>query len=198
MIDGLRDFFRHRALVGVLVSRELKARYRGSVLGFFWSLLNPLLMLTVYSIVFQFILPNRSESTRPYAVFLFCGLLPWNWFSSAVSDSAASLLTHGALLKKILFPAEVLPAVAVLSQGIHFVLALPILLAELVLGAEQAGARHVVVGAGLHLPGGPGRRTDRGAVAGGDRHEGAGTLRCDHRQRYDPLDADGRDAASAP
>jgi ABC-type polysaccharide/polyol phosphate export permease len=145
-MERLRDLWRHRALVGVLVAREIKARYRGSVLGFFWSLLNPLLMLAVYALVFQLLLPNRSPSTSPYALFLFCGLLPWNWFSSAVTDSASSLLTHGALLRKILFPAEVLPAVAVLAQGVHFLLALPVLLAALVAGALGAFGPRVPLG----------------------------------------------------
>ena len=135
MLDGLRDLLRHRALVGVLVARELKARYRGSALGFFWSLLNPLLMLAVYTVVFQFIFPGRSAVTSPYAVFLFCGLLPWNWLATSLTDSSASLIVHGPLLKKVLFPAEVLPTVAVLSQGVHFLLALPVLGLGLVLGA---------------------------------------------------------------
>lgn len=145
-MERLRDLWRHRALVGVLVAREVKARYRGSVLGFFWSLLNPLLMLAVYTLVFQLLLPNRSPSTSPYALFLFCGLLPWNWFSASVSDSAASLLTHGALLRKILFPAEVLPAVAVLAQGVHFLLALPVLLAALLAGVFGAFGPPVALG----------------------------------------------------
>jgi len=135
MLASLRDLYRHRALVSVLTARELKARYRGSVLGFFWSLLNPLLMLAVYAVVFQLILPNRALSTRPYALFLFTGLLPWNWLAASLTDAATSLPTHGALLRKILFPAEVLPAVSVLAQGIHFLLALPVLLAALVAGA---------------------------------------------------------------
>lgn len=135
MLKNLAGLWRHRALVGVLVSRELKARYRGSVLGFFWSLLNPLLMLAVYSVVFAFIFPGRSASTSPYALFLFTGLLPWNWLAGGLTDAASSLTTHGALLKKILFPAEVLPLVAVLAQGIHFLLALPVLAVGLGLGA---------------------------------------------------------------
>ncbi len=135
MLDGLRDLLRHRALVGVLVARELKARYRGSVLGFFWSLLNPLLMLAVYTIVFQYIFPGRSAVTNPYAVFLFCGLLPWNWLAASLTDASAALIVHGPLLKKVLFPAEVLPTVAVLSQGVHFLLALPVLGLGLLLGA---------------------------------------------------------------
>ncbi len=145
-MERLRDLWRHRALVGVLVAREVKARYRGSVLGFFWSLLNPLLMLAVYTLVFQLLLPNRSPSTSPYALFLFCGLLPWNWLSSSISDGATSLLTHGALLRKILFPAEVLPAVAVLAQGVHFLLALPVLLAALLAGALGAFGPPVPLG----------------------------------------------------
>jgi ABC-type polysaccharide/polyol phosphate export permease len=143
MLDALRDLLRHRALVGVLVARELKARYRGSALGFFWSLLNPLLLLAVYTIVFQFIFPGRSPLTSPYAVFLFCGLLPWNWLATSLTDSSASLIVHGPLLKKVLFPAEVLPTVAVLSQGVHFLLALPVLALGLLLGAFGVFGRAV-------------------------------------------------------
>jgi ABC-type polysaccharide/polyol phosphate export permease len=146
MLANLRELWRHRALIGVLTARELKARYRGSVLGFFWSLLNPLLMLAVYTVVFQLIFPNRSETTRPYAVFLFCGLLPWNWLSSSLTDATSSLLVNGSLLKKILFPAEVLPVVSVLAQGVHFLLALPILLAALLAGAAGAFDTPVMLG----------------------------------------------------
>ena len=149
MLDGLRDLLRHRALIGVLVARELKARYRGSVLGYFWSLLNPLLMLAVYAVVFTLVFPGRSSATSPYAVFLFCGLLPWNWLASSLTDAAASLVVHGPLLKKVLFPAEVLPAVAVLSQGVHFLLALPVLLAALLLGAAGLFGKPVPVTAAL-------------------------------------------------
>jgi len=135
VLNSLDGLWRHRALVYVLVARELKARYRGSVLGFFWSLLNPLLMLAVYAVVFTLVFPGRSAATSPYAVFLFCGLLPWNWLSASLTDASASLIVHGPLLRKVLFPAEVLPAVAVLSQGVHFLLALPVLLAALLAGA---------------------------------------------------------------
>ena len=103
-------------------------------------------MLAVYTLVFQLLLPNRSPSTSPYALFLFCGLLPWNWLSSSITDGASSLLTHGALLRKILFPAEVLPAVAVFAQGVHFLLALPVLLAALLAGAFGAFGSRVPLG----------------------------------------------------
>jgi ABC-type polysaccharide/polyol phosphate export permease len=146
VLESLRDLYRHRALLGVLTGRELKARYRGSVLGFVWSLLSPLLMLAVYTVVFQVVFPNRSLSTRPYAIFLFTGLLPWNFLSAALVDASASLPTHGALLKKILFPAEVLPAVAVLSQAVHFLLGLPVLALGLLLAALGAFDARVVPG----------------------------------------------------
>lgn len=150
----LADLLRHRALVSVLVGRELKARYRGSVLGFLWSLVNPLLLLTVYAVVFQYVLPSRSATSSPYVVFLFSGLLPWNWLASALNDAASSLVVSGGLLKKILFPAEVLPLVSVLSQGLHFVLALPVLFAALGLGAAGVFGPRVAVGWPLlQLPG---------------------------------------------
>jgi ABC-type polysaccharide/polyol phosphate export permease len=146
VLRNLAGLWRHRALFYVLVARELKARYRGSVLGFFWSLLNPLLMLAVYAFVFAVIFQGRGASTSPYALFLFSGLLPWNWLSSALTDAASSLTTHGALLRKILFPAEVLPLVAVVAQGIHFVFAAPVLLLGLVLGSLGVFGTQVPIG----------------------------------------------------
>ena len=133
MLSNLRELFRYRALIQTLVARELKARYRGSVLGFFWSFINPLLLLLVYSFVFTVIIP-RGEivDVEPYAVFLFCGLLPWTWFSSSLSDGANVLIINGNLIKKVLFPAEILPVVAVVSNMVHFLFGLPILIAFLV------------------------------------------------------------------
>ncbi len=132
MLSNLRELFRHRALIQTLVARELKARYRGSVLGFFWSFINPLLLLLVYSFVFTVIIPRGEiADLEPYAVFLFCGLLPWTWFSSSLSDGANVLIINGNLIKKVLFPAEILPVVAVVSNMVHFLFGLPILFAFL-------------------------------------------------------------------
>jgi homopolymeric O-antigen transport system permease protein len=118
---------RYRGLIQSLVARDLKARYRGSVLGFFWSFVNPLMLLIIYSVVFEVFLPNRTEGIQPYALFLFSGLLPWTWFSTALNESAGVLIVGGNLIKKVLFPAEVLPIVAVLANMIHFFFGLPIL-----------------------------------------------------------------------
>ena len=133
MLTNLRRLLGYRVLIQTLVTRELKARYRGSVLGFFWSFANPLLLLLVYTFVFSVVLPARFEGVDNYALFLFCGLLPWTWFSSALTESSNSLLVNGNLIKKVLFPAEVLPVVAVLANMVHFLLALPILIVALIL-----------------------------------------------------------------
>ena len=129
MIAAIRSLVRYRALVQSLVSRELKARYRGSVLGFFWSFVNPLLLLLTYTLVFTVILPGRqSEAMQPYFLFFFSGILPWTWFSASLAESSGVLISSGNLIKKVLFPAEVLPAVTVIANLVHFLLGLPILL----------------------------------------------------------------------
>ena len=127
MLHNLAQLVRYRGLVQSLVARELKARYRGSVLGFFWSFINPLLLLLVYTFVFAWVLPGiHPPEVQPYALFLFCGLLPWTWFSSSLAESANVLISGGNLIKKVLFPAEVLPIVTVLSNMVHFLFGLPI------------------------------------------------------------------------
>lgn len=133
MLHNLVRLLRHRSLIQSLVARELKARYRGSVLGFFWSFINPLLLLLVYWFVFSVVLPGiRPIDIEPYALFMFCGLLPWTWFSSSVLEASNVLIAGGNLIKKVLFPAEVLPVVTVLANMIHFLLGLPIIAAALV------------------------------------------------------------------
>ena len=133
MISNLRHLFRYRALVASLVARELKARYRGSVLGFFWSFVNPLLLLLVYTFVFTVVLPGvHPQELQPFALFMFCGILPWTWFSSSLLEASNVLIAGGNLIRKVLFPAEVLPIVTVLAGLVHFCLGLPILAAFLV------------------------------------------------------------------
>src|SRR5687767_14667864 len=127
MLRNLAALFRYRGLIQSLVARELKARYRGSVLGFFWSFINPLMLLLVYSFVFENILIQRDLGLPRYELFLFCGLLPWTWFSSSLNESSGVLISGGNLIKKVLFPAEVLPIVTVLANMVHFFLGLPIL-----------------------------------------------------------------------
>jgi len=128
LLANLQNLFRYRALIQSLVARELKARYRGSLLGYFWSFINPLLLLLIYTFVFTVVMPGaRGNGLEPFAVFMFCGILPWTWFSSSLLESSNVLVAGGNLIKKVLFPAEVLPIVTVLAGLVNFCLGLPIL-----------------------------------------------------------------------
>ena len=130
---NLRALFRYRGLIQTLVVRDLKARYRGSVLGFFWSFFNPLMLLLIYTFVFTKVLVGaHPEEMEPYALFMFCGILPWTWFASSILESANTLIAGGNLIKKVLFPAEVLPIVTVLANMVHFFLGLVILVLFLI------------------------------------------------------------------
>jgi len=132
MLHNLAELPRYRALIQSLVARELKARYRGSVLGFFWSFINPLTLLLIYSFVFKYVMPAAIRGIDNYPLFMFCGLLPWTWFASSLTESSGVLISGGNLIKKVLFPAEILPIVTVTANMIHFFLALPILAVFLV------------------------------------------------------------------
>jgi lipopolysaccharide transport system permease protein len=124
MFGDLQRLSRHGLLVRTLVVRELKARYRASVLGFLWSFINPLVLMLVYALVFSFYLRTGTEA---YAAFLASGLLPWIWFSSSLVEGTSSIVNGANLVNKALFPAEVLPVVPVVSNLVHFLLGLPIL-----------------------------------------------------------------------
>src|SRR6185295_9577639 len=117
-----------------LTSRELKARYRGSALGYVWSLANPLLLLGVYTFVFSVIFKPRMAGADPYALFVVSGLFPWIWFATSLLEGAVSLTANAGLLKKAVFPVELLPMVAVVSNLAHFLFAAPILLGGLLVG----------------------------------------------------------------
>lgn len=135
MLATARQLVRFRGLLASLVGRELKARYRGSVLGFFWSLVNPLLLLAVYTFVFGFVFrPPRAQLADPYALFLITGLFPWIWVSTSLLEGAVSLIANAGLIRKAVFPSEILPTVFVLANLVHFLLALPVLGGALAVG----------------------------------------------------------------
>ncbi len=120
----LRDLYKYRVLIWTLVVKELKLRYRGSILGFFWSFLNPLLLMAVYALVFSVYM--RIQMAH-YPVFMFCGLLPWIWFSASLLEGVNSIVGRGDLITKAFFPPQILPVVTLLSNLINFLLSLPIL-----------------------------------------------------------------------
>lgn len=120
--EALRELWDYRNLLRNLVIRDLKVRYKHSVLGILWSLLNPLLMMIVFTVVFTWFWPNNRVSKFP--AFLLTGLLPWNLFRDALMAGSNSIVGKGHLVKKVYFPREVLPISSVLSNTVNFVLAL--------------------------------------------------------------------------
>lgn len=125
MIRNLSELYQYRALLLALSVRELKARYRASVLGFLWTFLNPTLNMLVYAVVFSVLMKN---SVKNFPYFLFSGLLPWIYFSTSILAGTSSVSDRRDLLTKVRFPAQVLPATVVLTNLINFLLSLPLLL----------------------------------------------------------------------
>jgi ABC-2 type transport system permease protein len=112
-------------LLANLVRKDLKVKYQGSVLGFLWSLFNPLLLLVVYTFVFQLVLKNGIPS---FGYFLLSALLIWNAFSGAVGTACGAVVGNAGLVKKVRFPLGVLPLTPVGFAGVHFVLQMLVLI----------------------------------------------------------------------
>ena len=128
MLDMCRVLYRHHELIGILVAKQLKLRYRGTVLGFVWTLLNPLLLMLVYTLVFAVYF--RIDLPH-YPAFLFSGLLPWLWFASSLQQGVTCILEGTSLVTRTQFPAEVLPIATLVANTVNFVLTLPLLFAFL-------------------------------------------------------------------
>jgi len=124
-------------LVRELVSRDLKVRYKRSALGFGWSLLNPLIQLVVFGIVFSRLIPVKVPD---FSLFLFSGILIWSWFQGSLYNATTCIVDNPGLLRQPRFPSAMLPLAAIATNWLHFVFALPILLiAALVAGHSAAG-----------------------------------------------------------
>ncbi len=122
---NLRESIRYRSLLYNLTKTHLKVRYRNSVLGVLWSLLNPLLMMLVFSIIFGKLMPR--EDIRQYPVFFLIGLLPWQFFSGGLMSGTVSATNNSPMIKKIYFPRELLPTSAMLTNLVNFGLAFLVL-----------------------------------------------------------------------
>ncbi len=120
----LRELWQYRGLIHNLVVRDLKVRYKSSILGVAWSWLSPLLMMVVYTLFFTIFL--RRDNIPHYPVFLLCGLLSWNFFNDSVFQATSSIIDNAHLIKKVYFPREVLPVSIVLANLVNFLIALPI------------------------------------------------------------------------
>ncbi|MFC5501070.1 ABC transporter permease [Lysinimonas soli] len=119
-------FERYRRSLWLLTKRDLKVRYSTSVLGYLWSIIDPLLMSGIYYFVFVLVFHRNGQD--PYIVFLISGLLPWTWFNGAISDSTRAFISEGKLIRSTTIPRTIWVARQVLSKGIEFVASLPVLI----------------------------------------------------------------------
>lgn len=131
MIDVFKNLYKYRELLKTNVKKEIRGKYKNSFLGVLWSFLNPLLQIIVYAVVFQVILKNPKEN---YAIFLCCGLIPWTFFSSAITRSAFTMIENGNIIKKVYFPREILPISIVTSEAVNFIISTVIILSFVIFG----------------------------------------------------------------
>ena len=120
MIERFRDLWAHRELLWNMTVKELKVKYKRSVLGFVWSFMTPIIMLAVFSLVFTLLVRNKDMSW--FVVYLMCGLLPWLFFVNSLMQSVGSVVANAGLVKKVYFPREILPIAAVGANIFHFVM----------------------------------------------------------------------------
>jgi ABC-2 type transport system permease protein len=147
---ALTELYQYRELLANLVKRELKVKYKRSVLGFFWSFLNPLLTMLVFTFVFSFILriqpPKNSLGMSSFPMFLLAALLPWNFFSLTLGGAVGSIVYNSNLIRKVYFPKEILPISLGLANLVNFFFELLVLfLFLLILGYPFLGNLHYLV-----------------------------------------------------
>lgn len=129
-MQTIKELYAYREMIFSLVRRDLKGRYKGSVLGFMWTFINPLLQLVVYTLVFSVILRN---DIKDFYLYLFVALVPWIFFSTSVSGGSGCIWSQQDLVKKIYFPREVLPISFVTSQFINMLLSLLVVLTIIII-----------------------------------------------------------------
>ena len=130
VLAHVTSLWAYRELLGNLVRKELKVRYKNSSLGFFWSLLNPAMYLVVFSVVFQIVL---RAGIPMFGIYLLSGLLAWNLFSSSLAAATGAITGNASLVNKVYFPREILPLASVGANCVHFLLQALVLLVAIAL-----------------------------------------------------------------
>ncbi|MBS1734284.1 MAG: ABC transporter permease, partial [Bacteroidetes bacterium] len=123
-----KDLWRYRELFYILSWRDIKVRYKQTVIGAAWSIVRPLLTTIIFTIIFSRIAKMENPGTAPYALMVFAGMLPWQFFSNALSESSGSLIGNSNLITKVYFPRLIIPASSVITSlvdlGISFIIML--------------------------------------------------------------------------
>jgi lipopolysaccharide transport system permease protein len=120
-----REWENYRDLVTVLVQKELKVRYGNKLLGYFWSIANPLASAFIYYFVFSLILKVQIEN---YALVVICGLFPWQWIGNSVGAAPNMFLSNSSIIKKVSFPTALIPLCTALNHLIHFIMSMPVII----------------------------------------------------------------------
>ena len=152
----LRNLVRQRSLIFQLVRRDFERRFVGSAVGWIWGLIHPLVLLVAYTFIFTYCLKQRLEPgqlTDNYPIFLFTGMLPWLLFQETVQRSATSLVDYANLIKKSVFPAEIVPVSIFLSNLLSHFLALGLVVAAVAIWLNRVSAMLVVLPVYLVLVG---------------------------------------------
>lgn len=119
LIERIKDILNYKELLQNLTVKELKLKYKNSVLGFFWSFLNPLMQMVVYTFAFKYVLKVPTEN---FSVVLLAGLLPWTFFQNSIMTGTTSIINNGNLVKKVYFPREILPLSLIFSNFVNFLI----------------------------------------------------------------------------
>lgn len=133
MISKIKELYTYREMIASLIRRDLRGKYKASVLGFLWTFLNPILQLIVYTFVFSVIMRAGIEN---FYIYLFIGLVPWSFFSSSVAGGAYAVVSQENLIKKIYFPRLVLPISYVTSAFVNMLLVFIVIFAVLFLSGH--------------------------------------------------------------
>ena len=120
-----RKIYNYRELLKTNVQKEIRGKYKNSILGIIWSFLNPLLQLAVYSIIFGALLASGDNT---YPIYICVALIPWTYFTSSITQSAFTIIGNGNIIKKVYFPREILPISVVTSGAVNFVISTIIIL----------------------------------------------------------------------
>ena len=124
-----KDLWRYRELFYILAWRDVKVRYKQTVIGVLWSILRPLLTMIVFTIIFSKIAKLPTEGIAPYAILVYAAMLPWQFFSTALTESSNSLVSNSNLISKVYFPRLIVPASAVISSFVDFLISFVIMFA---------------------------------------------------------------------
>ena len=116
-MNEFRELYKYRELLKTSVKKELRGKYKASILGVLWSFINPLLQVLVYAIVFPYLLNNTGDN---YLIYLVTGIIPWTFFSTVITQCVVSIKSNSGIIKKVYFPREILPLATAISGIINF------------------------------------------------------------------------------